>query len=293
MAPQPTVDRTGDKHKEQQNIPVSSNWPSHLLPQVKPEARLPITPFQNLGPIASPSGITAVNLARPVPRMTMDYYGALNPERIVKKLAAFLVRNTNANLPEVKKTLHNFINITTENYWSLKRLQQPGTSSTPLGVFISLRLGKSEKFFKTIDWHLDRRLYAAKDEQINSIYCMAVLGNGTRVLPESNVANCVRFKGVLHLGEFLKTDVRQLLNKQPLLPVKCGDIIRFTWGEPDSPLHAGGKPDRDRVLLLAGCVWNTGRDQGGVCSEVSRRLPRMNLTDGSSEESVVIQHIFV
>jgi hypothetical protein len=94
-------------------------------------------------------------------------------------------------------------------------------------------------------------MYTSSNNEINSVYCMTLLGHSTRILPETQLVKDLRIKEKLRSGNSVGSEDCEVLDEQALFPAKCGDILRFTWGQPDSPLHAGGGNDRDRIIVLA------------------------------------------
>jgi hypothetical protein len=246
--------RGGQKGLQSKQVSIKSFYAfrkvsSYLTPHSKSGHCECILPFENLGQ-AYQSGITTVKFRHQESPHKFDYCGAVIAGRIVEAAAEFLVQNSDGTSPEAKRILNDFIQITSVNYLHLKELQGVTQPPNTLGVFLSLRL-ENGNAFSTMKWHTERRMYVSSNDEVNSVYCMTILGNPTRIVPETQVVKDLRDKEHLRSGNSIRSEVCEILDEQPLLPAKCGDILRFTWGQPDSPLHAGGKNDTDRIIVLA------------------------------------------
>lgn len=95
---------------------------------------------------------------------------------------------------------------------------------------------------------------------INSKYAITLLGNPTRVLAESDlVREVVADKG----HDKSREEYAKRLALETILDIKKGEVIRFSWGQPDSPGHSEPDINSDRVFMSV--LYGSEREIRNMC----------------------------
>lgn len=83
--------------------------------------------------------------------------------------------------------------------------------------------------------------------EIHSKYAITLLGNTTPVLAESRLVSEVI--GDDDRDEDVQAYRAERLAGEPLIPIDLGKIIRFSWGQKDSPVHSEPDQKGDRIFI--------------------------------------------
>ena len=154
--------------------------------------------------------------------------------------------NSNASQSEVKATLENFFDICKSNYV----LTKGGEAPLEVAAWLTIRMTFPTHDFDMPRWHRDGRMYEADQVgDINHKYATTLLGNPTRVLEASELVQEVM--SMEHDRDYdrqRKTCAEALAREQPL-HIQAREIIRFSWGQDDSPVHSEPEMKSDRVFL--------------------------------------------
>lgn len=112
------------------------------------------------------------------------------------------------------------------------------------GIYVSVRMTNPVDSIER-PWHTDGEMYSPDNPgDINSVYCTTLLGNPTKV------SKAAPANGDRRYSQFADATTGSMLDMAPLQAVAVGDVIRFSFGQPDSLWHASGKYDRERVFIL-------------------------------------------
>lgn len=95
---------------------------------------------------------------------------------------------------------------------------------------------------------------------VNSKYATTLLGNPTRVLAESDLVR----KVVTGRHDKKREEYSEQLALEPVLDIKKGEIIRFTWGQTDSPVHSEPDENCDRVFISI--IFGSQREIRDMCN---------------------------
>jgi len=85
------------------------------------------------------------------------------------------------------------------------------------------------------------------DRHIHSKYSVTLLGSPTRILVENELVTAV--VQPKDNFEVMRGKYAIRLEGQPMVGVGKGEIVRFTWGRRDSPVHSEPDMDGDRVFV--------------------------------------------
>jgi len=97
------------------------------------------------------------------------------------------------------------------------------------------------------------------ERDVNSKYAVTFLGNPTKVLAESELVRDV----VTGRHDKRREEYAGLLALEPILDLKRGEIIRFSWGEIDSPVHS--EPDESCDRVFASVLFRSEREIWNMC----------------------------
>jgi len=214
--------------------------PLHILPVAMPE-----------------SSLTFVKRSA-----TFSYYGELY-ESLAQHAAKFVTENTDGVENELMTTLQAF----------LEASHKDGIGNPPEKscCWFTIRITKPNNAFDVPRWHQDGRMFQCdegREAVARSKYALTLLGPPTLLLP----ADAAVFETITNGEEkFLwwrgnegKTSteedrdeaydaMREWLSdkfrKTSRVTVKKGDIVRFSWGRDDSPVHSEPQMVMDRVFI--------------------------------------------
>jgi hypothetical protein len=220
-------------------------------------------------PFAILPGTLSIRITTVKSHSCYNYYGVLNQNKIADEASKFIAENSNAKIPDTESAVKKFIDITAKDYGEGK-LRSP--EATWFTVRITKPLDES-----TPRWHRDGRMYTCdKAGEVNWKYAITLLGNPTRVMKESAFVMSVLDEGRAKLPKFegdgkdywAADKKRQVFNAerlagQPEIEVPGGSIIRFSWGQVDSPLHSEPDMSTDRVFVSV--LYGTETEMKDMC----------------------------
>ncbi|TGO68784.1 hypothetical protein BOTNAR_0020g00580 [Botryotinia narcissicola] len=227
------------------------------MPQnrLSPLTCLTPTPFQRLSPFPSESLTTNKHI-------DYNWYGVFDRHKIVTEGTSFLSTHTSLSASCISSTFSDFLDIAYKYCNEYERIPTEA-------CWFTIRLTKPSDVFVMPRWHRDARMFDCtclhsqsghedegfssdpkKEKAIHSKYATTLLGPCTRLLPEIPF---VRSSMVEVMGLSCEEERIQLAKRfenEECVNLVAGDIIRFTWGDEDSPVHS--EPDSscsDRVFL--------------------------------------------
>lgn len=204
--------------------------------------RLAVTPL-SLFPVPYPTLITTVFSHR-----TCNYYGAIPSSQLISEASWFVMQNSDAQMNYMEETLGSFLDRTREDYLGGKVDDVPTSNAATTAAWLCIRMTKSTNAFTIPRWHRDGRMFPSdRKEQIHSKYAMTLLGPPTLVLVDSDLVNKVVTKD--DNPQEVRVEYANRLSLQPLVEIEQGQIIRFTWGQINSPVHSEPNINCDRVFV--------------------------------------------
>lgn len=193
---------------------------------------------------------------------TLSYYGELY-DSLAQHAAEFVTENTDGVEIELITTLQAFLKASHKDC-----IGNPPEKSC---CWFTIRITKPNDAFDVPRWHQDGRMFQydeGREAVARSKYALTLLGPPTLLLP----ADATIFETITGAEEkFLwwrgnegKTSteedrdeahdaMREWLSdkfgKTNKVAVKKGDIVRFSWGRDDSPVHSEPQMVMDRVFM--------------------------------------------
>ncbi|RDW58585.1 hypothetical protein BP6252_13061 [Coleophoma cylindrospora] len=200
-----------------------------------------ITPFSIL-----PKTLELIPLTTVIANLSYAYYGLVSLEKITYEASDFVAKNSNAKASDVETALYDFIRLTKNDYFHAKGAQD---LQAPAAAWFTIRMTKPTSEYTTIPrWHRDGRMFDADNTpEIGSKYAITLLGKPTRLLVESELVRTTMIRE--EEGELDRYQCAEQLASEPLVGLKDGQIIRFTWGQKDSPVHSEPDMSTDRVFV--------------------------------------------
>jgi hypothetical protein len=200
------------------------------------------SPYSVLPQILQPIRITRVTS-----EAAYNYYGSISSSAFIDEASKTLAANSDADLSEVERLLHDFVRLSRTDYLHTRA----ANARSEIAAWLAVRITKpTEEYTLTPRWHRDGRMYPAdRKDDVNSKYATAILGNPTRMLAESDLVYTVMAK-YEHGQQRFRKEMAESLFSEPLLDIRKDQIIRFTWGQVDSPVHS--EPDcagSDRIFV--------------------------------------------
>jgi hypothetical protein len=190
-----------------------------------------------------------------------SYYGSLDPVLIVSEAAHFFVRNSDAKNRDIERTLVDFIQITKADYLQEKDLKEiPGTPPASISAWLVIRMTIPTLEYTLMPrWHRDGLMYYSDTEGgVNYKYAITLLGNPTKLLAESDFV-----RDVVH-GRHQKrrAEYAEKLSSEPLPEVERGEIVKFSWGQEDSPAHS--EPDMNSDCVFVSIFYGSEREMRNI-----------------------------
>jgi hypothetical protein len=193
---------------------------------------------------------------------TFDYYG-LADASLVTEASNFLARLTDGAEQEMKHVIETFLRITQSDC--------TGHAEDKRACWLTIRLTKRSTAYEIPRWHQDGGMYPydeGREDVVRSKYGLTLLGPPTLMLePDEHVYTTQREGEAQHYWwwetvshkpseeEIDDADVKLrgwLANKfkdTPRVQVGHGEVVRFSWGRDDSPVHSEPDLISDRVFM--------------------------------------------
>jgi hypothetical protein len=195
------------------------------------------------GTLASPGPLTQVKQGE-----SYGFFGYFDIDTLSKSAATFIAERSNGSLNDLTSTLSTFLTLA---YNDCRETANPLDAPTIANAcWLCIRICHPTDEFVEPRWHRDGRMFvcSCESQQQHSKYAVALLGPSTRVLhPSAEVDAAMSAVGDWYEG---RTELARRLVGCPEIPVERRQVIRFSWGQENSPVHS--EPDfshDDRVFV--------------------------------------------
>jgi hypothetical protein len=191
-----------------------------------------------------------------------SYYGSLDPALIVSEAAHFFVKNSDAKHRDIEKTLADFIQITKADYLQEKALKEiPGSAPASVSAWLVIRMTIPTLEYTLMPrWHRDGLMYSSDTEgDVNYKYAITLLGNPTKLLAESDFVRDV----VRGIYQERRAEYAEKLSSEPVIEAPRREIVKFSWGQKDSPVHSEPDMNSDRVFISI--LYGSEREMRNMC----------------------------
>jgi hypothetical protein len=192
---------------------------------------------------------------------TFNYYGPVQCS-LVSQASKFLANTTDAAEPGMASTIDSFIRATRDDCI--------GEAKEKIACWLTIRVTKPTKAFEVPRWHQDGQMYPydeGRKEVVRSKYALTLLGPTTLMLePTAHVFRTYKRVQTQH-NRWYETnglepededeDQEDMLRHsladefKEVAQVRLGDgqVVRFSWGRDDSPVHSEPDLTSDRVFV--------------------------------------------
>ncbi|KAH7130899.1 hypothetical protein EDB81DRAFT_807663 [Dactylonectria macrodidyma] len=175
------------------------------------------------------------------------FYGPFEAHLLATQAASLISSNSDANEELLTQALHRFLALAWEDYTG-------GVATTNSKVqkahscWLCIRMTLPTDSWVVPRWHTDGRMFdcACSEPKLpHSKYAFTILGPSTRVMATNPAVNAV-LETLSETGEPWDQNgpdpgLAKKLAEYPEDAVELGQIIRFSWGQHDSPVHS--EPD--------------------------------------------------
>jgi hypothetical protein len=177
------------------------------------------------------------------------FFGNFDIDTLSKSAATFIAERSNGSVDDLTSTLSTFLSLA---YNDCRETANPlDASSIANACWLCIRAFHPTSEFVEPRWHRDGRMFDCSCEspqQPHSKYAVALLGPSTRILqPGADVDAAMSEVDNWHEGQ---AELARRLAGHPEISVQRRQVIRFSWGQEDSPVHS--EPDfsnEDRVFV--------------------------------------------
>jgi hypothetical protein len=193
---------------------------------------------------------------------TFEYYGPVDAS-IATEASKFLACLSDGKENEIEQAIRVFL-FTTQNDCA-------GNGEEKRACWLTIRVTKPSTEFNIPRWHQDGRMYPydeGREEVVRSKYALTLSGPPTLMLvPDEHVFTTQREGEAQHywwretdtprpseeemdeadlkLRKWLATEFRET----PRVKVGHGEVVRFSWGRENSPVHSEPDLTSDRVFM--------------------------------------------
>ncbi|KAH9896371.1 hypothetical protein F4778DRAFT_265175 [Xylariomycetidae sp. FL2044] len=270
MAPPENGDITAPSHPTTQ--PSNPNKP----PPTEPLAVFPHDPLP-------PNLITEIHKDQ-----SPGFYGPFNAQELAARAASLIKANSDADEARTAQVMQDFLELAQRDCLA-QHESEPGSeepSAATHSCWLCIRMTRPTDEWVLPRWHTDGLMFpctcgsgsgsggGSPSPPPHAKYAFTLLGPSTRIL-----ATDPEVTSIMHLRtqdektgrsvsawDFNDPDPRlvERLKGFPEVEVKQGQVIRFTWGRDDSPVHS--EPDMsgaDRVFVTV--LFGTEEELRGMC----------------------------
>ncbi|KAH7240161.1 uncharacterized protein BKA55DRAFT_577118 [Fusarium redolens] len=194
---------------------------------------------------------------------TLNYYGPVDAS-LAQQASKFLVSNTDGAEQEAEPMIKAFLDATHNDC--------TGHAEEKKSCWLTIRITKPSTAFEIPRWHQDGPMFPydqGREDAVRSKYALTLLGPSTLMLePDENVFTTHRKAEARHFWWWNKDDapepsedeiyeaddkLRECLTNEfkntPRVQVGHGQVVRFSWGRDDSPVHSEPDLVSDRVFM--------------------------------------------
>ncbi|KAF5231130.1 hypothetical protein FAUST_9436 [Fusarium austroamericanum] len=220
--------------------------------------------------MSNPSPHAVLRLPVEIPRITstsensdLNYFGPVNDELPIEA-SKYIARVTDGVEEEVAHTLKAFLEITQSDC--------VGNAEEKKCCWFTVRSQKPTDEFLIPRWHQDGRMYTydeGREDVVRSKYALVILGPPTLMLVPDEKSFAFERQAVskfkwwwededapqppLEEMEDADLKLRKCLENEfkdsPKVQVGHGQVVRFSWGRDNSPIHSEPHFDCDRIFI--------------------------------------------
>jgi hypothetical protein len=191
------------------------------------------SPLSLISPLLAPTRITKV-----YKEDDYSYYGPMPSGLMIQEASAFVSNNSDAIKLHVASILEEFIRLTREDCKTECKVE-------PDACWFTVRMFKPNINYTIPRWHRDGRMTdcTSASHLLHCKYATVLLGAPTLVLPETATVTAMDNRHIR------RKENATLLSSEVPVRLVDGQIIRFSWGRNDSPVHSEPDMTSDRIFM--------------------------------------------
>ncbi|KAF5235638.1 hypothetical protein FANTH_11657 [Fusarium anthophilum] len=194
---------------------------------------------------------------------TLNYYGPVDAS-LATEASKFLARHTDAVELELEPKIKAFLE-TTQN-------DCLGKTEQKQACWLTIRITKPNTAFKIPRWHQDGPMFKydqGREDIVRSKYALTLLGPSTLMLQPNEHVFTTQHEAearyywwqdktdgpepsedeVYDADDLLRESLGNAFKDTPRVQVGRGQIVRFSWGRDNSPVHSEPDLVSDRVFM--------------------------------------------
>jgi len=200
----------------------------------------------------------ASDFVPPVANFTKErvysFYGPVSISSLVGSAADFISAHSSVvDESSLVRVLASYVDSATQD--AVKNAGPEDKNSITESCWLTIRITKPCSDYVLPRWHRDGRMFncTCTVRNSHSKYAATILGPATLLLnPSAEVDEILLRTLGSTVGNFEenRSKVATALAAVPRVPVRTGQLVRFSWGQSDSPVHS--EPDSsssDRIFM--------------------------------------------
>lgn len=177
------------------------------------------------------------------------FFGSFNASSLAQSAAQFIATQSDGDQYALAASLSTFLALAYND--CLKTCDSADSPTIGTACWLCVRAFRPTEEYVQPRWHRDGHMFQctckADPPVPHSKYAVSLLGPSTRVLAPSV---CIDRVMSIKRYEENRAELAEKLAGYDALDLKLGQIIRFSWGEEDSPVHSEPDfSDQDRVFV--------------------------------------------
>ncbi|GJC84683.1 hypothetical protein ColLi_07521 [Colletotrichum liriopes] len=183
---------------------------------------------------------------------TYGFYGPLSISQLTDSASDFILKHCTADRDGLVQALSSFLVDSAAH--ARQHVSTPDRESSTHSTWLCIRITAPSDAWITPRWHRDGRMFdcTCVAPQPHAKYAVTLLGPPTRLLCPSEAVDAVVHKVQAQHSSMdeERAELAVALEGIPLVELRAGQVVRFTWGEDDAPIHS--EPDsstEDRLFV--------------------------------------------
>jgi hypothetical protein len=170
--------------------------------------------------------------------LTYSYYGPFDMDILGRSATDFIISISDAITDEIDDSMRVFMKLAHRNCQKFHgAVQQEARTHS---CWLTIRMTIPTADYVEPRWHRDGCMFECSCPEPkfpHSKYAVSLSGPSTRILTPGDYVDSVMTRKSQPTNE-TRSELAVRLLACPELRVESGQVIRFSWGQPDSPVHS-------------------------------------------------------
>ncbi|WYZ35505.1 hypothetical protein EsH8_X_000152 [Colletotrichum jinshuiense] len=198
---------------------------------------------------------------------TYSFYGPLSISRLADSASDFILKHCTADRDGLVQALSSFLVDSSAHV--RQHASPPDRESSNHSTWLCVRITGPTDEWITPRWHRDGRMFdcACATPQPHAKYAVTLIGPPTRLLYPSEAVDAVmkRVEAQNSSWEEERAELASALEGIPLVELRAGQVVRFTWGENDAPVHSEPDSSAENRLFVS-VMFGSEEELRDMCS---------------------------